>query len=647
MPRLAACLLLVLATGVHADDRLAAQREAFRAAHANAELGLFDLADDERALLGDYILWPDLEAAWLRARLGQGVDAGVEPFLAAHGELKPARELRYRYTLWLARRQRHADFRRYYERHYASLGVARLDCLALDLEVAGGLPASLPERARSLWLVAHSQARECDRPFERLRAAGLIDEALVRERFRLAVAARELGMARYLARALGDAERHEAGQWTAAYGRPRVFLEQARPALAAPVYREQLLAAVERIAYDDAATAQQHWHALRDGFGFEPVERARVDRHVALWLARQHAAGAAAALDDLAGDAVDDEVRRWRVRTALREQRWDAVLGQLERLGADDRDDAGWRYWRAVALRETGQGSADALFLALAGERDYYGFLAADALGIDYDYGHSALAADEAALADLARRPELARARELFMVGLDSRGRSEWDAAVRGLPADLQLQAAILAHRWGWHSRAIATAARVDSYDDLALRYPLPYAEQFEQHARQARISPSWALGVARSESLFMPDIRSSAGAVGVMQLLPSTGRQSARELNAPFHGQVTLTDPASNIRLGTWYLGRMQARFFDNPVLATAAYNAGPQRVENWLPAKRPLDARVWIETIPYAETRSYVRRVLTADTIFDWRLGRADSRLSQRLQEVPAPAARVGNAD
>ncbi|MBT8077268.1 MAG: transglycosylase SLT domain-containing protein, partial [Gammaproteobacteria bacterium] len=239
-------------------------------------------------------------------------------------------------------------------------------------------------------------------------------------------------------------------------------------------------------------------------------------------------------------------------------------------------------------------------------------------------------------LADLESRKSILRARELFLVGLEGRGRSEWDAAIALLQPDEMRQAAILAHSWGWHSRAIAAAARTGNYDDLDLRYPLPWSDKFEQHSRSARVRPSWAYGVARSESLFMRDVRSHAGAIGLMQLMPETGRETAQEVNLPFSGVATLTNPDSNIRLGTTYLAKMYEKFSDSHVLATAAYNAGPFAVQRWLPGTGEIDARIWIENIPYNETRKYVRRVLTTDAIFHWRLSGDTRRITANLSAI-----------
>jgi len=304
-----------------------------------------------------------------------------------------------------------------------------------------------------------------------------------------------------------------------------------------------------------------------------------------------------------------------------------------------ERESEKWRYWRAIALlREHRPDEAATMLTSLAGERSYYGFLAADQLGQSYSLRNDTVVPDEAAIAALAGRHDLIRARELYLVGQDGRGRSEWDAVVRDFEPQQKMQAAILAHRWGWHSRAIAAAASVGDFDDLSLRYPLPFQHTFQQYSAEASIPLTWAYGVARSESLFMRDVRSRAGAIGLMQLMPSTGRKVAKQIQLPYSGLNTLTDPGSNIRLGTTYLSQMAQRFGGNRILATAAYNAGPRRVEAWLPATGAVDARVWIENIPLDETRQYVRRVLEAETIFHWRMTGQTRRLSDELLLVQA---------
>ncbi len=643
---IAAALGLLLqgtaATAAEIDD----QRALFREVYADVERGNWEAVDAlsarQREQLQAYILWPDLRAAWFRAALRKADRAEIEAFLHRHGTLKPARELRYRYALHLADSGLPEEFLRIYRAYYQGLGIARLDCIALRAEIEAGNGDRIENRGRDLWLTGQSQADECDPVFDWMRDNEQLTENDYRARFALAIDAREFTRARWLARSLDAAALEQANHWLAAQSRPEQFIETHAQRADHELARAQLAYAVERVTYRDPELALQLWDRLEDSYAFPAHLRDATRRHIALWTARDNFPGAYDLLTRLPLAAQDEEVMRWRARVSLRDERWTDLLDDIATMVAAERDSEEWQYWRAIALARTGRvPAAQAVLEPLAAERSYYGFLAADELGVPYAFAHDTLEADDTAIAALSRRQDLLRARELFLVGLDGRGRSEWDAAIAGLSAAEKTQAAVLAHRWGWHSRAIATAAAAGRYDDLALRYPLPFRQSFEQYAAEASIATTWAFGIARSESLFMPDVRSHAGAIGLMQLMPATGRQVAREIKLAYAGLDTLTNPNHNIRLGTSYLGSMAARYDGNHVLATAAYNAGPHRVDRWLPRASVIDARIWIENIPFNETRAYVRRVLAAETIFHWRMTGEVRRLSDTLPQVqPLPA-------
>jgi soluble lytic murein transglycosylase len=627
-------------------DVLDDQRAAFREVYPAAERGDWEPVREKESLLRQYVLWPDLKAAWLRAHLD---DAAVEvrQFLDEYGTSKPARELRYQFALRLAAKEHFPEYLELYRRWYESLDIAKLDCLALQAGILGGGNDRVASRGRELWLTGRSQADECDPVFDYLRGAGRLDEQLYRQRFELAVGERQFSLARYLARSLDERYLDEANAWIAAQNTPDEFL---RSADLDGTDRQQLMYAIERLTYDDAELASEHWQRLRTKQQVSALQTAGISRHIALWLARQHRPAAFDSLRALPSEAVDIEVRRWLVRSALRQRSFKDAIAAIEEMPEDERQTEEWQYWLAISGTETGKDEeAKTILASLAEERSYYGFLAADELGSDYAWAHAALHEDRESLGRLAQYPSLVRARELYYVGLESRGRSEWDDAVSTLLPEEKVQSALLAHSWGWHSMAIATLASVEDYDDLEVRYPLPFREQFEKHSETAEIPYSWAYGVARSESLFMTDIRSIAGAVGVMQLMPETGRRTASEMKLPYGGVTTLTDPDRNIQLGTFYLGKMLRRFGHNPILATAAYNAGPLRVEKWLPEADRLDARIWIESIPFNETRGYVRRVLFTDAIFHWRLTGETRRLSESLAAIdPSPPPRqLANAE
>jgi soluble lytic murein transglycosylase len=564
----------------------------------------------------------------------------IDAFLDHYGTLKPARELRYRYALTLGHSGRLDQYFDLYQQFFQGLEIANLDCLALQAEIEAGREKRIVNRGIDKWLVGKNQVDECDPVFDHLRTSGILGTEQYRQRFELAVGARQFPLARYLARSLPATYQENARRWTAVAHNPEKFLRDHSTIGDSAEYREQLLYAAERIAYKNPDVAARLWQAIRSQYPFSAAQRASISRHIALWAARNHLDEAYAMLLALPNDAIDKEVHRWRVRTGLQRRDWKAVVTAIGDMPADEQQAAEWRYWLAIASEHSGnQALADTVFAKLASERSFYGFLAADQAGKEYSFSDNRLVANEATIDQLARRDSMIRARELFLVGLDGRGRSEWDRSLELLSDQQMLQASILAHRWGWHSRAIATVAAAGEFDDLELRYPLPYRQAFEKYASGSNILHSWVLGVARSESLFMRDVRSSAGAVGLMQLMPETGRRTAQEFHLPYAGQVTLTDPDSNIQLGTVYLRKLLDRFDNNRVLATAAYNAGPLNVDRWLPDHGDVDALIWIENIPYNETRKYVRRVLATDTIFHWRLTGQTKRLLPELTTVRAP--------
>lgn len=639
----AALLILAASPVILADNALDSQRELFKRVYADVELGSWSAVDalsaSDRQSLEDYVLWPDLRAAWFRANLKKIDHGQVESFLDHYGVLKPARELRYRYALHLARIGHLDSYLSIYQQFYQGLDVAKLDCLALQAELEAGRTARVVNRAVDLWTVGESQVEECNPVFQFLSNQNHLHQTQYIRRFELAIDAREFSIARWLGKSIDQQHIDIASQWITAQRNPESFVRNDKKWTNDAATREQLAYAIERITYDDPDLALTLWKGISKGKRFSAEQELRTSRHIALWTARDNLPGAYELLIKLPVAAQNDEVMRWRARSSLRKHDWSNLLADIDAMSNTELNTEEWRYWRGIALQRNNRiPEGEAVLAELANERSYYGFLAADELALPYALGGSAFVADEQRLAELGDRPDLSRARELFQVGLDGRGRSEWDATVSYFDKADKMQAAILAHRWGWHSRAIAAAASVGDYDDLSLRYPMPYDETFQEYAADASISLTWAYGVARSESLFMRDVRSSAGAIGLMQLMPATGKKVAREIKLPYSGLDTLTDPQSNIRLGTTYLGQMAARYGGNQVLATAAYNAGPHRVDAWLPQVGDLDARVWIESIPFDETRGYVRRVLAAEIIFHWRMTGEVRRLSDEMLVVSA---------
>lgn len=264
--------------------------------------------------------------------------------------------------------------------------------------------------------------------------------------------------------------------------------------------------------------------------------------------------------------------------------------------------------------------------------------MAADHIGIPYALQQIRTPADPERIRRIEDSPALARIRELRALGRTVDMRREW----RKLTADMErsdlLASAVIARDLDWHDQAIFTLARADHWGDLELRFPLVHLELIRQQAAETHLDPAWIIAIARQESVFVRDVVSHAGAIGLMQLMPATARETAARIGLPTPLRRDLMDPQTNIRLGAAYLARMAERFDGHPALASAAYNAGPHRVKRWLP-KAPLAADLWIATIPFNETRAYVRRVLAYRTIYAALLGQPPQRVTETLPDVAAP--------
>lgn len=619
------------------DDRLQRQRAAFQQVWDEVVDGRWPLDPAQRALLKDYPLWPDLRAAHYSASLADTSQRELNAFMSSAPDLPPIRRLRYRYAEHQLSTANWATFARVYDAHYATAGIAALDCAALAAATEGLIrwPTARRDRlAKTLWLTSRSQHQRCDTPFNTLRSRGIIDETLIAQRLDLAIDSRRFSLAQYLSESLDDASRQRVARWKQAHQRPEHFLSTQSNLTAANAAR--LAHATKRVAVQNAPRALELWQRVRQRVKTAATEHPAVMRTIALAAAQDREPEAALWLSQVPQQALDQRVLEWRVRAALQTGNWSDVLRAIARMELDIAAQDRWRYWEATALIRSGQTAAGrALLAALANERSYHGFLAADALELEYQFDDVPLRVDDAAVAALASRDDIIRARELLAVGQAPRARAELAAAQRTLD-DQQLAAlARLTHAWSWHPEAIALLGQLQYYDDLAIRFPLAFDELIRAAAKRDQLRDTWVRGIARTESLFRADAKSAAGAHGLMQLLPSTAKQQAKRSGYAWRGTQSLRDAQTNIQLGSAHLASLYSRF-EHAALATAAYNAGAHRVVRWTRDIESMPAEIWIESIAYDETRRYVERVLFAEVVFTWRQGKPVTRLRHHLKPV-----------
>jgi soluble lytic murein transglycosylase len=327
------------------------------------------------------------------------------------------------------------------------------------------------------------------------------------------------------------------------------------------------------------------------------------------------------------------------VLAALRERAWSKVLLFIDALPPAWRAHHEWQYWRARALAKTGHPHAALIAMKrLAGHFGYYGFLAAGRLGLPYHKPNVPLTEPAGLLKKVNRLPAIQLAHELFRLHQHREARALWFQTVHGLPEDEVEAAGLLAARWGWRDCAILTVAGTPpATHALAIRFPLLYRSLIEADAQRNHIDPAWVYGIIRQESAFIFDARSDVGALGLMQLMPQTGFITAREIHLAITGDRDLIDVANNVDVGTRYLADVLLRARNQEPVATAAYNAGPTAAVSWLPVKQPLAADIWIDTIPFRQTRGYVKNVLAFTAIYDYLLKGRQDALSTRMGPIP----------
>ena len=573
----------------------------------------------------------------LALRLDEAPPGDVQAFLARYPEGPLADRLRIE---WLKSLGKRGDFATFAANYVPGSGDdTELACYAIQARMQregdGALAAAKP-----LWFTGASTPEACNALFGALVARGDLSLADRKARVRLAVANGNVRLAMQLAGDLPGADRIAGKSFAAIERDPLRALRAGRFDWKGWQGRELALYALERAARKDAADAHDAWTKWR---GRMPqADREYGNLRIAWHAARQLDPNANRWFADVAAAALTPEQQAWRIRAALRAKAWPEVENAIESLPDAIRQEASWRYWRARALAAQNR-TADARreYESIADRFDFYGLLAAEALGRTPAFPAEAkpdeAPADEAAIASFAARDDVQRAVLLARLDLRLEALREWSYAIRGLDDDTLLLAAEYARRAGLYDRAIFTAERTASRIDVGLRYLAPYRPQFAAAAREQGLDVELLYGIARQESRFVAGIVSSAGAVGLMQLMPATARWVAKKLAISDYSPSRIADVDLNTQLGAFYFKHWLERLGRLPALAAAAYNAGPSRAQAWRPAAAPLEGAIWVETIPFNETRDYVKRVLANATLYSHTLDRPYIPLSQRLGVIP----------
>ena len=591
------------------------QRAVFLEARQIARKGKLSALKPLLESLTDYPLRSYIEYEALLAR-PYSSDEAVQAFIENHPNFPISAQLRRAFADYRRDQDRSESFLRFHQPEDADVENQCFRASALwALERTQAAMAA----TRALWLHGRSQPKRCDKAFSRWRRAGGLTQALAWQRYELAVLAGEDRLAAYLERTLSEDQRTLARQLTRLRQRPTRADRYETVDFNDPEQQALADSALKMLIKKRPAEALHLIADLKDSGRLAPAQALEYDYAAALRLIREDNLTVNDAVIPAALKTNPDLIEASLIQL-IKAGRFNALSTLLSQLPASAQGTLRWQYWQARADLSSpgiaGRESARVSFERLASERDYYGHLAALWIGIPGSLADQSTTIAPEKLLDLAAAPTAQRIYELRALGETLEARREWFQLIKPFSNTELRIAAALASQWHWHDMAIATLAQAQAWDEVLERFPRPYAERFTEAARTQGVPVTLAMAVARRESGFWTEARSPVGAQGLMQLMPRTAQSVAKSIDLDSPTDLVLTQADTNIKLGTAYLGQLLQRFNDNRVLALAAYNAGPSRAKKWYTNPQPIDA--FIEGIPFAETRAYVKAVLLYAAIY-----------------------------
>jgi soluble lytic murein transglycosylase len=637
-----ACVTLVLCSNAPSrasvTDTFSTQRSVFSEARAALDAGNTKTYKRLRAELTDYPIAHYLDYAELNQRIksakpSKQLAADITQFEQNFADRSLTGKLTRQLQSAAASQENWPLFLTLSESEFAS----DIPCATLRARASTGQLTTLDDAALELWKQAKKHPEACADLLVKLEQAKTPSVKAIWERIFEAVEAGQPEFAEPVLGYLSTRDRKQVQSWIDARDKPEQYLKSGALKKDGLFNRRAFVDLVLKWSKEDTIAATAYWLDNYKQYRFYNDRYYDTHRLLAMRAAYRRLPEAYDSLYSLTARDDDLELKEWRIRAALFNQDWKEVLRSIKKLPEEEQQEDHWAYWEARALEESGhQEHANKIYDTLSQLQSYHGFLSADKLDRPYALENKPIKVDTSILSQFEQDARLIRAHEYYQVDIAWEGRREWNSVMNGAEPEELAALAVLAERWQLFDRAIFSAGRAEQKQALTTRFPLVYQDEVDAAAQAHAIPEAWVFGVMRRESGYIRDVRSSAGAIGLMQLMPKTAKYVAR-LQGDSNWRGDLTDAKTNIGFGTFYLRHVMDKFDDHQVLATASYNAGPHRVKFWLP-NETMPADVWIDAIPYSETRRYVRAVMAYTTIYEWHLTKEPIRLREKLTPIPA---------
>lgn len=587
------------------DSDFLGAREAFQTGNAK-------LLDDYSRRLQRHALRPYVEYYQLRMVLRTTGIANIRYFLSRYDGDLVADRLRGDWLKMLGKDQQWPLF----EAEYPLLVNKDTELLCYDYQRRINIKDNTAlADARSLWFTPTSMPDSCTPVFQALIQSRQISVEDIWTRIRLALEEGQTGVATHANRYLPGNESLNSADLNNAAKNPLRYLDTLKSKIKTRSDREIVLFSLLRLLRNDTNQAYVQWLKVKDQL--TAFDRSYFLGRLGHRAAMRHDSRAlgwfSEAQNTKQSYPPSDTVLAWQVRAALRVANWDEVLKTIDRLSAGEQQTDTWRYWKARALKAKGRMlDANNIFIPLSDEHSFYGQLAREELGTMLSIADKTYRVSSGEASAMERRPGIQRALAFSRMNLRTEAYREWSWTIRNFSDAELLAAAEVGRRQGMYDRAINTANRTVSQHDFNLRFLSPHRETLKKVLQQHELDEAWVYGLIRQESRFIADIKSHAGAAGLMQLMPATAEWVAKQLGIANFRQHLVVDVNTNLQLGTYYLKHVLNTLDNQPLLASAAYNAGPGRARRWRDNAMPLEGAIYAETIPFNETRDYVKKVL-----------------------------------
>lgn len=624
-------LLLVSATASSKptqDEDFIAAREAYRSGNKSK-------FDKLAPRLRGYTLEPYIDYWQLRMRLAEAEAATVKAFLQRYRDTLLSERMQSEWLKTLAQRRDWLSF----GEMYAEIQNEDAELFCYALQYRRQFSGEVLNEARNIWFSGQETPESCEPLFGELFATKVLQVADIWSRFRLAAEAGNWRLVQKLNALLPSVERIDSKLLEKAHRDPEIFLAKKDLKHKTRAQREVVLYALGRVAREEPLTA--HDLLVKWTEKLPRPDSLYAQAQLAFHAARRHLPDALGWYRKAEAAVLNDQQLAWKARAALRMQAWPEVLKAIQAMSLTAQQEPAWRYWKARALKEQGKGEDAQLLLAyLSQEHHFYGLLAAEDLGQTQTIKAEGAKPAKEIVSTIEKMPSVQRALKFFELGqidktLRIEGVREWVFSIRNLNDLELLAAATVAERHKLYDRAINTADKTVVFHDFGARYLTPYREAFVSATQQQGLDLSIVFGLVRQESRFIADAISSAGAVGLMQLMPPTAKWVAKKLGASDYRPSHIGVIDTNIQFGTFYFRQVLDRLDGHALLAAAAYNAGPGRAQAWR-AHFPLEGAIYAETIPFSETRDYVKKVMANAMYYAQVLGQPAIPLKERLGVV-----------